>query len=625
MGKLTWYVNRLKAMNVKEVLWRLEQKKLQQKEKKKFDRGPTEIGCKIFSPSFLNFSFDANTIGLYFNNRNYHIQTEIHLLGNFQYHSYKKKWNSGFQTDNEWPSTFSYQLSYKQRDDIGDARTNWELNRHFQFTLLAKAYYVTGKEEYWNELQDLWTDWNRKNLFLHGISWTSVMEIAIRDISWMFTLAFLKNTPKSQTSLVREIQNGVINMTEYISQHYSRFSSANNHLLVEATAIGIAGFCFHYEDWKDLAIRILSEELEKQNYSDGVNKELSLHYQTFVMEAYGILAHCMQANGMDIPVAWKEMLDKMCQYVSHCLWNEKTVCEFGDDDEGKILDLSGGKTSHYAYVLQLCSLVLNERYSSFNSINETINWLFPDEQIKSLCAKPVYDNSRSRCFKIGGNSVLRDSKNRILIGIDHAALGFGSIAAHGHADSLSFQLFVDGFPIFIDPGTYIYHCYLDKRNQFRKTINHNTLCVRDKDQSEMLGAFLWGRKAETTFVNWFSDDNMDWLIAFHNGYFPIETKREFVFDKAKNVLTIIDSLSEEEDWTLSFLIHGEVDVIRREKNVFELRRENVVCILSFTDKRVIAKIEEGEYSDAYGIIKQNQIIRVTGNLCSLTTNIQIYY
>ncbi len=34
---------------------------------------------------------------------------------------------------------------------------------------------------------------------------------------------------------------------------------------------------------------ILSEELPKQNYKDGVNKELSLHYQTFGMEAYGIV------------------------------------------------------------------------------------------------------------------------------------------------------------------------------------------------------------------------------------------------------------------------------------------------------------------------------------------------
>ena len=36
MSKWTWYVNRLKAMNPQEVVWRLEQKKIQMKEKRRF-------------------------------------------------------------------------------------------------------------------------------------------------------------------------------------------------------------------------------------------------------------------------------------------------------------------------------------------------------------------------------------------------------------------------------------------------------------------------------------------------------------------------------------------------------------------------------------------------------------
>ena len=104
----------------------------------------------------------------------------------------------------------------------------------------------------------------------------------------------------------------------------------------------------------------------------------------------------------------------------------------------------------------------------------------------------------------------------MLIGIDHAALGFGSIAAHGHADALSFQLLVDGSPVVTDPGTYIYHCDLEHRNSFRKTINHSTVCVGGKDQSEMLGAFLWGRRAECTLENYESNDAIDVLTARHD-------------------------------------------------------------------------------------------------------------
>lgn len=83
-------------------------------------------------------------------------------------------------------------MNYKQRDDIGDARTNWELNRHFQFALLAKAYFVSGDRQYADSLEELFTDWNEKNSFLHGISWTSAMEVAIRCIQWTIALSFLQ-------------------------------------------------------------------------------------------------------------------------------------------------------------------------------------------------------------------------------------------------------------------------------------------------------------------------------------------------------------------------------------------------------------------------------------------------
>lgn len=40
------------------------------------------------------------------------------------------------------------------------------------------------------------------------------------------------------------METGIVNMTDYLCNHYSRFSSANNHLLVEAAAIALSGFVF---------------------------------------------------------------------------------------------------------------------------------------------------------------------------------------------------------------------------------------------------------------------------------------------------------------------------------------------------------------------------------------------
>ena len=66
------------------------------------------------------------------------------------------------------------------------------------------------------------------------------MEFAIRAINWMYALAFVREAGKDIPSL----SVGVINMVDYLTKHYSRYSSTNNHLLVEATAFGIAGYAF---------------------------------------------------------------------------------------------------------------------------------------------------------------------------------------------------------------------------------------------------------------------------------------------------------------------------------------------------------------------------------------------
>lgn len=565
--------------------------------------------------------FDENALGLNFTNDKYALNTDIHLLGGYDYVAFKKMWHCGFQTSQSWPRIFSYDLDYKQNDSIGDARTNWELNRNFQFALLAKDYFISGEDTYLEELKDLFDDWNQANPFLTGIAWTSIMEVAIRSISWMYCLAFLKKTKNDCGIIIEHLENGIINMVDYVSRHYSRFSSANNHLLVEAASIAIAGYAFQRQKWIALSIKILTEEIGKQNYADGVNKELSLHYQTFGMEAYALVAHVMVSNGGEIPKQWLEMLPKMCEYVSHCIWKERII-EFGDDDEGKILDLKGKKLFHPEYVLQLCSLVLNKRYSSFSDVNETVNWLFDNNAISHIRQLPLYDNTKSRCFDIGGNSFLRDISDRIIIGIDHADLGFGSIAAHGHADALSFQMLVDGNTIFTDPGTYIYHCNLHDRNEFRKTINHNTLCINSKDQSEMLGAFLWGRKAKAKIISFKTTENKDELFVEHDGYMPIIHKRCFNFDKVKDTIVIKDVLTKDCSWCSTFMLG--VDCVPEVKdNVCEIRCNGIYCKMEVLSVIKEIKIEDVFLSLEYGKKVKSKAIRIYGNKKESIVKIEI--
>lgn len=592
-------------MNLPEVSWRINQKIIQRHERKKFGSCLMNVGMKIWNPAYEELVFDRDVLGINWNNKEYGFNTGIHLLKGPDY--------------GKWPETFSYDLDYKQRDDLGDARTNWEKNRHFDWVLRAKAYYVTKDDNYWLQLTCDINAWCEKNSFLHGISWTSAMEIAIRAINWMYALAFIQASGND----ISVLRVGVVNMTEYLTKHYSRYSSANNHLLVEATAIGLAGYAFHNEPWQSLAKRILTEELPKQNYPDGVNKELSLHYQTFGMEAYLLMAHVSGEK------SWNDMLKIQSEFVAQSAWREHTVCEFGDDDEGKILDLQGGDWHQWEWVLQLASLVIGKRYSRFDKVCENTRWLFTDEQIEAIKKEPLYDSSKSICYKEGGNSFLRDKDDRVLIGIDHAALGFGSIAAHGHADALSFQMLVDGLPVVTDPGTFIYHCDLPHRNSFRKTINHSTVCVGGCDQSEMLGAFLWGKRAECKLVNFECTDNLDVLTAQHDGYRPFIHQRTFEWHKDSLKLRIKDVVAGDNDittdWISTLMLGKDVLVINSTKeSVYLASGENeiVITVNTTIDK---LKIEDAELSEEYGIKISTKAIRIYGSekLCSIDIDLKI--
>lgn len=613
MASISWFIKRLKAMSIAEVLWRFSQKNIQKQEERKFAKKNIAVISKVFNSELTFLQAHGKNLHINFTNINYVLNTSIKLLAGANYEDYKTKWNAGFQTDSLWPYIFSYNLEYKQRDDIGDARTNWELNRHFQFVILAKDYAASSNKKYLMEFEELFLDWNKKNSFLCGIAWTSVMEIAIRCSNWCYAYAFLEHSRVSM-DLLRRLQNGILNMTDYITNHYSRFSSANNHLIVEAYAVGQSGILFNRKEWINFAVDILTRELPLQNYSDGVNKELSLHYQSFYMEAMGLMIRLLVKNEIDVPVSWKSMLEKMSQYVADCMGEYGEAVVFGDNDEGKILDLQGGEINHYQYVLGIMSILLDKCYAkNFNC--ETLNWLFTNDELKRAKNKEKYVSPQYCCYQKGGISILRSRDGKILIGIDHAALGFGSLAAHGHADALSFQLFYEGNPFFVDPGTYIYHCDLLNRNEFRKTQNHNTVCIDGKDQSKMLGAFLWGKKANSFLHKYQIENNKISVVISTDGYSPYIHKRRIEFDGDK-MLKIIDEIIPNYRGEASYILgpmyhveNGEIRNLYSKKIAFFECEFGKIVPFSFY------------YSDKYGIKEKTKGVKIrfdTQNIVTIT-------
>lgn len=606
MKKITWYLNRLKAMNMGEICWRFQQKNLQKQERRKYYKENLPVYEFELPDELKNLNTQVDRISINWNNEKFTVFKEQNLFGVYSYNKYKRAWDAGFQTENVWPTDqCSYDISISQREDIGDIRTNWELNRHYQFAGMAKSFYVTGDFSILEELQELFYDWNNKNHFLCGVEWTSAMEIAIRVNSWIYTYCFLNKAFEKynleNNKILKDISRGIIVMADYIVKHRAKYSSANNHLIVEMYAVGMSGIFFDYKPWEKLAFNILTEELPRQNYADGVNKEMSLHYQSFVMEAYGLLMLEMKHNHIKIPQIWEEYLLNMSEFMCDCCGEYGETVVFGDNDEGKILDLSGEHFDHYRYVLDLMGSVLPKRYSKMENIHENLCWILEEDSQDSVLQKHCYYSPEVKCYKEGGYTLWRSKNNKVLIGIDHADLGFGSLAAHGHADALSFQMFIEGTPVFVDPGTYNYHVPKKTRDEFRATKNHNTVCVDGENQAEILGPFLWGNRYRNRDVSLMERDDeieIQMKIKYGNKIYRRIMKLSQT-DKIR--INILDTL----DCTSKMNKIEQVFMLGTKCSIKDSQIECGQAILK-VDTNTKTEIKKAIYSSAYNTIEDTK-------------------
>src|SRR5258708_1655512 len=177
-------------------------------------------------------------------------------------------------------------------------------------------------------------------------------------------------------------------------------------------------------------------------------------------------------------------------------------------------------------------------------------WLRGDPAPQSFHLLPARAGSPPRlAFPEGGYCILgRDfgTRREVKAVADAGPLGFLSIAAHGHADALSFTLSICGHEVLVDPGTYAYHRDRRWRDYFRGTAAHNTLRVDDTEQSVSGGSFLWTAHAQARCERFESGAERDLFEGVHDGYLrlpdPVLHRRRIEFDKRATRFEIRDTV-----------------------------------------------------------------------------------
>ena len=216
---------------------------------------------------------------------------------------------------------------------------------------------------------------------------------------------------------------------------------------------------------------------------------------------------------------------------------------------------------------------------------------------------------RNRFFSESGHYIFRSIKGIAVSGFhetylhfDAAPLGFLSIAAHAHADALSFILHVDGRPVIVDPGTFTYHTHKDLRAYFVSTLAHNTVCVNAKNQATQAGPTLWLNHYKTKVIS--CDESSGEVTATHNGYASdgVSHTRKIQFNRDENEFVIVDALRCEKAATVEipFHLHPEATV-RLDGSMAAVDVPGARCVESVLDEKLSYKVcDDGWYSEHFG-------------------------
>ncbi|KQP38297.1 heparinase [Methylobacterium sp. Leaf104] len=428
-------------------------------------------------------------------------------------------WRLDPVTGGVWPGAerFCFDIPYRHERTLGDIKYVWEFNRLQHLQPLAALVALEGDRAALAAIEAAVASWHAANPPFRGLGWNSGIELALRAVSLLIVASLCGDALSPATA--ERIRVMLAAHLHWLRRYPSRFSSANNHLVAEAMAEFLIALAMpelgEARRAESEARATLEREAASQILDDGVPAEQSPTYGAFTAEMLMLASAAGRAAGRPLGAIVETRLAAFARFVGTLATPGGAVPAIGDDDEGRVLTLTHPPET--AYPASVAAAIAGHlRQAPFGPVA-------PDPELRdAVFAAPRAGTIRPlglETFPTGGLTVVREARcgRDLTLVIDHGPLGYLTIAAHGHADANSIMLTLDGEPVIVDPGTYLYHSGGPWRDWFRGTAAHSTLTLAGLDQSTISGPFNWSHKAKARVEHVQSGDNWS-VTASHDGY-----------------------------------------------------------------------------------------------------------
>jgi hypothetical protein len=473
-------------------------------------------------------------------------------------------WRFDPVTSGAWPGAEAYapEIDFRHDGRRGDVKYVWEINRLQFLVPLAAEVLLADNRAALAAIEAALASWHAANPPFRGVGWASGIEVALRAVSLLVvtSLAGDRLSPAAR----RQLGEILAASRFWLPRFPSRFSSANNHLVAELAGEYLLGLGFGAEPQATRAALIA--EIDRQILSDGSGAEQTPTYAAFTVELALLSAFAARAAGTPFPETFDNRISAFAGFVDSL--GEPTP-NLGDDDEGRVLTL--GDEPDYARSVAAA-------IAGFLGIAGIAP--APGDLRAAIFGTPTSVSvapAGLTSFAEGGLTVWRGplAGHAATLTFDHGPLGYLSIAAHGHADALSLTLALDGHPVLVDPGTWLYGSGGKWRDWFRGTPAHNTLSLYGHNQSRIAGAFNWSDKASS---RWLGP-----LQASHDGYhklFGVTHERRIAL--AADGFDIVDRLvGGTEEAELAFQLAPDLTATIDVDSVLVVRAGTPLLVLRF--------------------------------------------
>lgn len=570
-------------------------------------------------------------------------------------------WQLDFRSGYRWDSRAWFRDVPTFAARGADIKVPWELGRMQHLPWLAAAFALgraghpeaESPETYMREYVQQVLDFIATNPPRFGVQWCCPMDVALRAVSWLVTHDLLVGYgAEFPESFEKIFAASLRDHGRHVSAHLEWDPLVRgNHYLADICGLAYLGAYLpsnpETESWLQLASQELVREIRDQFHPDGGNFEASTGYHLLsaemVLHTTALLLALPdekqasivmpttvrrsrsldddEAPREEIPrwppdVAYVDRLAGMERFCRAAADLDGIAPAVGDHDSGRFLRLLP-RVDEDGVDLELDYASLIHGFPKLLGKEENDRFPLPQP---ALARYQIADRLRDapsfveiqgeglrtglRChsFPDSGFRIYRSERLHLLIRC--GSYGQNGNGGHAHNDQLSFTMSVDGCPLFIDPGSFVYSPFPEERNRFRSTAMHNTLQLGQREQSELPeeldGLFRLPDQAHGE-VRQFDGDAFE---GFHRG-FGLEYVRRL--EVQSDGVSGFDMLERPETAVVRFHLAEGVLVEEFDPNgSVDLVGPRLRALFSWDQAE--AEVEESLFSPGYGVVQPNHTI-----------------